>query len=496
MTVPVPINRRQFLLGRGHERTLQLSCERLYMQFTDARGEERVPEFLENVARDLDGAPAIRLTNREWLGRDDFRRAIEPLLKTRVTLGLVLAAAVVTLSTACGGSASGKGGASTNDVPVNVITVAPMEVRREVEAVGTLGARDETIVSSEVEARVARLEADMGDHVAANQPLVVLDNEKLRYRADEQRAALEQTRARLGASGPGLPTADQTPDVQSALARRTEAEQRVARARQLAAKNLLPAQELERAETELETARAAHQTALSAARNLLAELTAREATLNRASRDLRDAVIRAPFDGVVAERLVSPGQFVRVQTPVMRLVRLHPLRLTAEVPERFAPAIRVGHTLNLRVDAFPDRPVEGRVTRISPDVNLKSRAFAIEGEVPNPDGALKPGTFARVRVLTDRVDRILAIPVTAVQTRYGRSLVFIVKDQKLKASEVKLGDRLGATIEVLQGLEDGATIVADGVDALADGQGVAPRGGGAPKSGVAPRSQPAAGGGR
>jgi RND family efflux transporter MFP subunit len=390
-------------------------------------------------------------------------------------LGAAALAATILIS-ACSGTASGKSGSgSTDAVAVNVIQIKPLEIRREIEVVGTLGARDETMVSSEVEARVARLAADMGDHVAANAPLVVLDNEKLRYQADEQRAALEQTRAKLGATGTELPTVDQTPDVQSALARRNEAEQFAVRARQLAAKNLLPAQELERAETELQTARAAHQAAVASARNLLAEVTAREATLNRATRNLQDAVIRAPFDGVVAERLVSPGQFVRVQTPVMRLVRLDPLRLTAEVPERFAPAIRVGHTLSLRVDAFPDRAVEGRVTRISPDVNLKSRAFAIEGEVPNSDGALKPGTFARVRILTDRVDRILALPVTAVQTRYGRSVIFSVKDHKAKETEVKLGDRIGANVEVLQGLEAGDTIVSDGVEALSDGLAVAPR---------------------
>jgi membrane fusion protein (multidrug efflux system) len=159
----------------------------------------------------------------------------------------------------------------------------------------------------------------------------------------------------------------------------------------------------------------------------------------------------------------------------MRLVRLHPLRLTAEIPERFGPAIRVGHTLNLRVDAFPDRPVEGRVTRISPDVNLKSRAFSIEGEVPNPDGALKPGTFARVRILTDRVDKILAVPVTAVQTRYGRSVVFVVRDNKAVAAEVKLGDRLGPRVEILEGIHAGDRIVVENVEALSDGVPVTPR---------------------
>jgi RND family efflux transporter MFP subunit len=375
----------------------------------------------------------------------------------------------------CGGSAKGRTENGAAALPVNVLQVSLVELRRDVEAVGTLAAHDEATISAEVEARVARLAADMGDRVAKGAPLVILDAEKLRYRADEQRAALNQTRARLGAKGDELPKPEQTPEVISAIARRTEAEQAVARARQLATKNLLPAQDLERAETQLQTAKAAYDAALASARNLLAEVSARSAALKGASRELQDTVIRAPFDGVVAERLVSAGQFVRVQTPVMRIVRLHPLRLTAQIPERYAPAIRVGQTIGVRVDAYPDRPIEGQVTRISPDVDLRSRAFAIEAAVPNLDGALKPGTFARVRLVTDRVDKTIAIPVTAVQTRYGRTVVFVVRDGTLAAAEVKLGDRLGQRVEILEGLTAGTVIVADGVEGLTAGQAVAPR---------------------
>lgn len=360
----------------------------------------------------------------------------------------------------------------------------PTDLRREVEAVGTLAARDETIVSAEVEGRVARLAADMGDSVAAGAPLVILDAEKLRYRLDEQRAALEQTRAQLGGRDGDLPSAEETPDVRSARAQRTEAEQRLARAQQLASKQLLPAQELERAATQLETAIAAHEAALAAGRNLRAELTAREAALNGAARELKDTTVRAPFAGVVAERLVSPGQFVRVQTPLLRIVRLDPLRLTAEIPERFGPAIRVGQALSIRVDAYPDAPVEGRVTRISPDVNLKSRAFSIEGEVPNPGGTLKPGTFARLRIMTDRVDKTLSIPMTAVQTRYGRSLVFVVRNGSLVASEVKLGDRLGPNVEIMSGLEPGVSIVVDNVEGLSQGLAVTTAAPVSPKAGA------------
>jgi len=388
----------------------------------------------------------------------------------------VAAALLLAAAAGCDGAAQANKKTEAGDgVAVKVTQVERIELRREVEAVGTLAAKDQAVVSAEVAGRVARLAADMGDRVREGAPLVYLDAEKLKYRVDEQQATLEQTRARLGARGAELPAPEQTPEVLSAAARRSEAEQQLERARRLAERNLVSKEDLERADTQLQTARAAHEAAIAAERQLRAEIAAREAALRGASRELQDAVIRAPFDGVVAERMVSQGQFVAVQAPVMRLVRLHPLRLTAEIPEKFAPGIRVGQLITLRTEAFPDAPVEGRVTRISPDVNLKSRAFSIEADVPNADGALKPGTFARVKVATSQVDRALVVPFTAVQTRYGTSLVFTVRDDKLTGAEVKLGDRLGPRVEIVDGLEAGATIVAEGVEGLSAGTKVVPR---------------------
>jgi RND family efflux transporter MFP subunit len=378
---------------------------------------------------------------------------------------------------ACGGAAQAKKSDASDKLPVTVARVERIELRRSVEAVGTLAAHDQATISAEVAGRVARLAADMGDRVAAGAPLVVLDEERLRYHAAEQKAALDQTRAKLGARGDQLPPPGQTPDVLSAAAKLAQAQQSSDRAKALADKNLVSRQDLEKAETDLQTAQAAHEAAIANERELRAEVLAREASLNGAARDLKDTTIRAPFDGVVAERMVSEGQYVTAQAPVMRLVRLHPLRLTAEVPEKFAPHVRVGQPIELRTDAFPDKAVTGTITRISPDVNLKSRAFSVEADVPNQDGSLKPGTFARLRIATSQVDRAIVVPATAIQTRYGTSVAFVVTDGKLTASEVKLGDRLGSRVEIIGGLEPGQTIVAEGVDGLSAGMSVAPRAG-------------------
>jgi multidrug efflux pump subunit AcrA (membrane-fusion protein) len=357
---------------------------------------------------------------------------------------------------------------------VKVEAAQVRDVRRQVDVVGTLAAREEVVVSAEVDGRVARLGHDLGDRVSAGETLIELDAEKLQYRAEGQRAALEQARARYGASGDSeLPPLDKVPNVVSTTAQLADAQQNLERAKNLASRNLVSRSDLEAAQTRYDTARAAHDQALASARQLRADIEAQSSSLRLAQRNLRDAVIRAPFDGYVAERLVSQGQYVQPQAPVMRIVRLQPLKLTAEVPEKFAPWIETGREMTVKVDAFPDQVFVGKVVRISPAVSMKSRAFAIEGEIPNADGRLKPGTFARVQITTDRVERAVTIPVAAVQSRYGTNRVFIVQNGQLVGKEVVLGDRLGDRVEVAQGLDAGTQIVAADVEQLADGMKVA-----------------------
>ena len=357
---------------------------------------------------------------------------------------------------------------------VTVEAAQVRDVRRQVDVVGTLAAREEVVVSAEVDGRVARLVHDLGDRVPAGAPLIELDAEKLQYRAEGQRAALDQARARYGASAEAeLPPLEKVPSVVSTSAQLADAQQQLERAKNLASRNLISRSDLDAAQTRYDTAKAAHDQALASARQLRADIEAQSSSLRLAQRNLRDAVIRAPFDGYVAERLVSQGQYIQAQSPVMRIVRLQPLKLTAEVPEKFAPWIATGREMAVKVDAFPGQVFTGRIVRISPAVNLRSRAFAIEGEIPNADGKLKPGTFARAQITTDHVDRAVTVPFAAVQSRYGTNRVFLVRNGALVGKEIVLGDRLGDRVEVSQGLEAGTQIVAGDVEQLSDGMKVA-----------------------
>jgi RND family efflux transporter MFP subunit len=252
-----------------------------------------------------------------------------------------------------------------------------------------------------------------------------------------------------------------------------QAQQAFQRASELHKRQLIAQQLLDDADTALRLKRAAYDLALQEAKNLRADIDASGAAMKLADRQLRDASIRAPFDGYVQQRMVSLGELVKAQMPVMTVVRVDPLKLLSEIPERMAPWVKVGQPLTLSVDAFPDKRFTATVSRISPAVNTQTRTFAFEALAPNSEALLKPGTFARVRLETSLVEQVMTIPYAAMQYRYGVYRAFAVEGDRLEARELKTGDRVGERMEILDGLDRADRVAVTDVDTLTDGMKVA-----------------------
>jgi HlyD family secretion protein len=383
-------------------------------------------------------------------------------------------ATLLTLAVAAAGcTRSETADAKGRDVAAKSVATAAVlknSVRRSVDVVGTLEAVDQVTISSEADGTVRAIAADLGDRVKAGQVLIQLDNEKQRYTYEQQQAALARALAQYGAPDPQhLPEIEKTPDVQKAKADLVQANQAFARADELFARTLISQQAYDDAKTAVQSKQASYDSALQSARNLRASIQGSEATMKLAGRQLRDTEIRAAFDGYVEKRLVNLGELVKAQMPVMAIVRLDPLKVTAELPEKMAPRISDGRPVELRVDAYRDRTFTGTVTRISPVVNAATRAFPFEAVVPNTDAALKPGTFARVHVESGRVDDVLTLPYAALQYRYGVNRVFVVNGDRLALRELQVGERLGDRIEIASGVKEGERVAITDVDTLTDG---------------------------
>lgn len=387
------------------------------------------------------------------LGPDCGRRSRE-LGFLHATL-LFLAAA---LAAGCSQSPqAGTRGEAGNPIPVRAYVVEQRTIRRPVQAVGSLYALEESTISAEVEGRVERVLADVGDTVTEGQVLVTLSTVELQLELDRQRANVGQVRARLGL-GPkdSLPRdPNQVAFVQRAAAQLFDAEQKNRRAEEMFRGGLISQEQLDEAAVRYKSARAAHEEALQEVDQLIAQLQASEAARDLAAKKLADASIRAPFPGAVKERRVSPGEYLRVQSPVEVIVRTDQLRARLAVPEKYAGSLKLHAPVEIHVEAYPDEVFKGQLVRLNPAVSQESRTFEVEALLSNPGGRLKPGFFVQATIPSELEETALTVPEQTVNYRYGVYKVFVLNGALVEEREIKVGPRQEGRVEVAEGLKAG-----------------------------------------
>ncbi|HXH82138.1 MAG TPA: efflux RND transporter periplasmic adaptor subunit, partial [Candidatus Tectomicrobia bacterium] len=198
--------------------------------------------------------------------------------------------------------------------------------------------------------------------------------------------------------------------------------------------------------------------ALEEVRNRQAVLAQRRSELALARQQLADTTIVSPVDGAVSQRRASVGEYLAAGAPVATLVRIDPLRLRVSVPEREAGGVRPGQAVRLTVEG--DATVHaGRVARLSPIVHEQNRTLMVEAEVPNPRGALRPGSFARVEIVTETSRPLILVPADAIVTFAGIEKVLVVRDGKAAEVLVQTGRREGDLVEITAGLKPGAPVI-------------------------------------
>ena len=148
--------------------------------------------------------------------------------------------------------------------------------------------------------------------------------------------------------------------------------------------------------------------------------------------------MRAAFPGAVTRRHASLGEYLNVNAPVVTMVRQHPVRVRAEIPERLASKIRVGQPITVSIQGGSTGPT-GRVVRLSPAIDAQSRSLVLEGEIPNQKAYIRPGSFAEVSITIDRTCDGIAIPRDAVVSFAGTDRVYLASRNRLDDRIVKLG---------------------------------------------------------
>ncbi|MDD9939897.1 MAG: efflux RND transporter periplasmic adaptor subunit [Myxococcales bacterium] len=193
-----------------------------------------------------------------------------------------------------------------------------------------------------------------------------------------------------------------------------------------------------------------------------------ESNLALAELQLKRSEIRAPFSGVVAELHTEVGEVVAATAPIMRLVRLNPIKVVLSVPDRDLVALSPGAPVEVRVSALPE-PFSGEITRVLPTGSRDTRAFVAEVELPNPKGKLKPGMIASAHIDRTLATGSMVIPQDWLVTRRDGVGVFLDKGGVARYVPVKAGRIVRDQVVIAEGLSSGVRLVVTGHRGLADG---------------------------
>ncbi len=381
--------------------------------------------------------------------------------------------ALSALSVACGSETSAAtASARPEPLAIAATRVESRPIDRFLRVTGSLAADEQAEVGSEATGRVIATPVERGSRVAEGALLVRVSGTETSAQLVEAEANAGQIEARLGLTAGQPFDATKVPDVMSAKSSLEWAEAEFSRIGSLLEQKVVSQSEYDQRRTQVEAARQQYQAALNGAEQSFRSLQAARARIALARKASEDTSIRAPFSGLVAERLVSVGDYVTRGTRVATVVRIDPMRVELTVPEQSVALVKPGQSVRLTVDAYPGEPFTATVRFVSPSVRADQRTMTVEALAPNPDGRLKPGLFVSASIQQPSTAPALLVPATAVETVSGTSRVYVVKDDRVEERIVTLGVSVGQKVEIASGLSPGDLVATEPRGRLLDGSPV------------------------
>jgi len=410
------------------------------------------------------------------------------LLKIFLVLALVTIAAGAL--SACKRSNGQTNAASASPTPAVIEITSMAAVSRQLpqyfEATGSLAANEQTDVAPETSGKVAAVGVDIGTFVKKGQTLVRLEDADFKDRVqqaqaqvDQAKATLEQNRAKIGLRPGQKFNPENVPEVAAARAALDLTEKNLKRSEKLlesgdVSKAAYDVQKSQRDQASEQYKALIHQAEQNFATvaNSQAAVEVALANLSLTKRNLTYTTIVAPMSGFVSDRPADVGEYISPQQKVATIVNINPLRVKIDVPEQAIPQIHQGEGVSVAVSAYTDRTFSGRVARISPNVTATSRTLTVEADVDNPNGELKPGQFATIRVLLPKSAAAVMVPQRALRTISGATYVFVIKNGFAQQRLVQSGQTEGDMVEIKSGVTTDEVIAISNVDQLSDGVAV------------------------
>jgi RND family efflux transporter MFP subunit len=360
------------------------------------------------------------------------------------------------------GARPNRAGEATTARQVKTARVEETPFGEAVTANGTLAAYDQTTASVKVPGRLRSITVDLGSVVRRGQVIAQVEPQDYSLRVPQAEAGLAQARARLGLSPDGRDdkeNLEQTGTVRQARAVLDEARVNRDRSSKLVEQGVVARSDFDAADAGYKVALSRYQDAIEEIRNRQAVMAQRRSELSLARQQLADTSVYAPLDGIVQEKRASVGEYLAAGAPVVNIVKMDPLRLRAEVPEREAKNVRSGQSVRVTVDG--DTTVYlGQIMRLSPVIAQQTRMLLVEADVRN-NGRLRPGAFAHAEIVTNDTQMVATVPSKSIVTFAGIEKVIVVQNGKALEKPVTTGRRNGEWTEIVAGVNVGDQVVVD-----------------------------------
>jgi membrane fusion protein (multidrug efflux system) len=335
----------------------------------------------------------------------------------------------------CGGAGSETEAVRLPPVAVEPVRVANLQDR--IEAMGELQAPEHARIAAEVPGRITEIRVAEGTLVETGTGLLEIDRERWELELASARAQLAEARAAFA-----------------------EQEREMGRIRTLHERRVASDSRLDQAETGLALARSRQDAA--------------RAAVGVAARALEKSSVTAPFEGIVARRLVSRGEFVSAGTPLFELVALDPIEVEFHLPEADSSRAAPGQPVTLTVDPYPGERFEAKVIFVSPTIDPRTRTLRVKAQLANPEGRLRPGLFARADLGVAEREGVLLVPEEAILQRADGAIAFrLIEADRAERVQIETGVHHEGWVEIRGGLEAADQVIVRGHADLADGVRVA-----------------------
>jgi RND family efflux transporter MFP subunit len=334
-------------------------------------------------------------------------------------------------------------------LPVTAQMAELRKIDRVISVTGSLNPDEMVTVNSEVIGRVTAILFDFGQAVHKGDILAEIDKQEYQLQVERSKAALAQALARLGLR----PGQEDVPPTTTAGMRQAEAQLEDAKFKFESAAKLVKTGDISQERfTELEKAYRAREAGFESSRDDLrmqwASMESLRSDVKLAEKRLNDATMRAPFDGIVSQKHVSVGQYLKDNAAIVTLVKTNPMRLRVEVPETAAGVVRIGTLLTFTTDAIPEKEFHAVVRELNPSLDSKSRSLTAEARLTTSDPRLRPGMFAQVNLVLGREVSVVMVPKQALYSVAGMTKMFIIRDGKAIECRVAPGIELSGWVEV------------------------------------------------